>query len=120
MATEDIFQFSDSNFQNVVLKSKIPVLVAFWTPDGGPCRAFAPVFEALSTEYKDRVLFGKVNAYDCPGLCAEFRVTSVPTILLLEDGITQSKFIGLRSEDTIRDMIEKFFTGKEEARADEQ
>lgn len=120
MATEDIFQFSDSNFQNVVLKSKIPVLVEFWTPDGGPCRAFAPVFEELSTEYKGKVLFGKVNAYECPGLCAEFRITSVPTILLLEEGITQSKFIGLRSAEAIRDMINKFFTKKEEAKVDEQ
>lgn len=114
MATEDIFIFSDSNFQNVVLKSKIPVLVEFWTPDCGPCRSMAPIFDELAGIYKDKVLFGKVNAYDCPRLCAEFRITSVPTILLLEEGITQSKFIGLRSAEELHQMINKYFAKKEE------
>ena len=119
MATEDIFVFSDGNFQNIVLKSKIPVLVEFWTPDCGPCRSMAPIFDELAGKYKDKVLFGKVNAYDCPKLCAEFRITSVPTVLLLEEGITQSKFIGLRPADAVCDMIDKFFTGKKEKKDNE-
>ncbi|MBE7067519.1 MAG: thioredoxin [Ruminococcaceae bacterium] len=119
MAAQDIFQFSDSNFQNIVLRSKIPVLVEFWIPDGGPCRSMAPIFEELAGEYKDKVMFGRINAYDCPGLCAEFRINSVPVLLLLEDGITQHKYVGLRSKEQIKGMIDKYFSQKKEAEQDE-
>lgn len=120
MAAEDIFQFTDRNFQKTVLRSKIPVLAQFWIPDGGPCRSMAPIFDELAGEYRDNVMFGKINAYDCPGLCAEFRITSVPTLLLLEEGITVHKCVGLRTKEQIIELLDKYFAMKKKKKEEEE
>ena len=82
MSTVDLTQ---ENFQDVIQKNAM-VLVDFWAPWCGPCRAFAPVYEAASAEHAD-VVFAKVNTEDQPGLGATFQVRSIPTLMLFREQI---------------------------------
>jgi thioredoxin len=82
VSTVDLTQ---ENFQDVIQKNAM-VLVDFWAPWCGPCRAFAPVYEAASAEHAD-VVFAKVNTEDQPGLGATFQVRSIPTLMLFREQI---------------------------------
>ena len=82
MSTVDLTQ---ENFQDVIQKNAM-VLVDFWAPWCGPCRAFAPVYEAVSAEHPD-VVFAKVNTEDQQGLGATFQIRSIPTLMLFRDQV---------------------------------
>ena len=82
MATVDL---SKDNFEEVVSKNDI-VLVDFWAPWCGPCRSFAPTFEAASEKYSD-IVFGKVNADDERELAGAFNIRSIPYVMLLRERV---------------------------------
>ena len=79
-------EFSDATFETEVLKSDKPVLVDFWAPWCGPCRALTPVLEEVATEYADRVNFVKINVDDNTQTPAKYGVRSIPTLMLFEEG----------------------------------
>ena len=113
MASAHILELTDQDFDKVVLKSRLPVLVDFWAPWCGPCRAMAPTIEQLSEEYAERVLIGKVNVDEaaCAAVSAQFRIASIPTLMLFVDGFTKEKMIGLRGIGEIRSVLDRY-TGK--------
>ncbi len=82
MATQDL---TAENFESVVTGNKI-VIVDFWAPWCGPCKGFAPVFEAMSEKHPD-VVFAKVNSDDEQGLAAHFAIRSIPTIMLFREEV---------------------------------
>lgn len=108
MASDKIIRFRDDTFNSIIIKSKIPVFVDFWAPNCGPCRTLAPILEKLAEEYEGRLLIGSVNVEECPNLMKEFRVSSVPMLALLIDGITEQKLIGLRTIEELRSMLSKY------------
>ena len=108
MASNNIIRFSDDNFNSVVIKSRVPVLVDFWEASCGPCRTLAPILDKLAEEYDGALLIGTVNVNECPTVTKEYRITSVPTLTLLVDGITQQRIIGLRTADELKATLDKF------------
>ena len=97
-----MIQLKNSDFDSAVASGK--VLVDFWASWCGPCKMIAPVLEKLSAEY-DNVKFCKVNVDEEPALAIKFKVESIPTLLLFEDGKLTKKLIGFRSEDAIKEFI---------------
>ena len=99
-------EFTDANFQAEVLDTDKLVLVDFWAPWCGPCKAIGPVIEEIATEYEG-VSVGKVNVDNNPAVSTQFRVRSIPTVLLLKNGEILEKFVGGRSKADYTSAIEK-------------
>ena len=82
MATVEL---SNSNFEDVVTKNEM-VIIDFWASWCGPCKSFAPVFEAASEQHRD-IVFGKVNADDEQELAAAFSIRSIPFVMLMREKV---------------------------------
>jgi thioredoxin 2 len=77
---------TDANFDAVVGRTELPVVVDFWAPWCGPCRVMAPQFERAARQLKARALLAKVNSDDNPRTAARFGIRSIPTLVLLKGG----------------------------------
>lgn len=97
-----------STFQTEVIdtSSRIPVLVDFWAPWCGPCRALSPTLDRLSAEYGDQIRIVKVNSDEEPALAAEYGVRSIPNVKAFVDGRVADEFLGAQPESAIRSFIE--------------
>lgn len=97
---------SDATFETEVLKWPLPVLVDFWAPWCGPCRAMAPVTERLAGEYAGRVKFCKLNVDENPLASQKYQVMSIPTVLLFKQGTIADMSVGAVSERELKPRIE--------------
>jgi thioredoxin 1 len=104
---EFLAKFTDANFEQEVLKSEKPVLVDFWAPWCGPCRAVGPVVEELAETYKGRVKVGKINIDDNPSTATAYGVMSIPTLILFNKGAIMDKLIGLSPKERLEGLIKK-------------
>lgn len=93
-------------FSSFIQQGK-PVLVDFWAPWCGPCRMIAPVVEELSKQYADDLAVGKVDVDKCPDLARQFRVMSIPTLILFKDGQVIDQKLGYQPKDALEDMIRR-------------
>ncbi|MBR5240826.1 MAG: thioredoxin [Muribaculaceae bacterium] len=82
-------------------------IVDFWAVWCGPCRAFAPIFEELSDEFKGEVKFIKVNVDNATQIAQKYQIRSIPTLILFKDGEEVQKWIGGRPKETLRTMIKE-------------
>ena len=107
MAGEAVVHVSDSGFEEEVLKADKPVLVDFWAPWCGPCRAIAPAVEALAGEYKDRLKVAKVNIDDNGKTAQSYGVMSIPTLVLFKDGKVLDTVVGLVPKERLETFVKK-------------
>ena len=89
-------ELSDANFDQVVERSDLPVVVDFWAPWCGPCRQMAPQFEQAAGTLKGRALLVKVNSDDNPRTASRFGVRSIPTLVKLQHGREVARVAGAR------------------------
>jgi thioredoxin 1 len=107
MATEQVQTFTDSNFDDTVLKSGEPVLVDFWAEWCGPCKRLAPTVDSLASDYAGKVTVGKLNVDDNPNTAFKFQIRGIPTLLLFKGGQVVESVVGLAQKDDLKKVIEK-------------
>lgn len=105
----DVTIFTDNEFDAKVLKAATPVLVDFWAPWCGPCKAIAPVIGELAAEYAGKILIGKMNVDDNPSTPGRYGIRAIPTLILFKDGQVVDQITGAVGKQQIKAMLEKAF-----------
>src|SRR5438552_8271351 len=86
MASANLLEFTDANWQAEVVNSVVPVVVDFWAPWCAPCRALTPTIESLAAKYAGKVKVGKLNIDDHQEVAAKYGVTSIPRVFIFKGG----------------------------------
>ena len=107
MATENVQTFTDSNFDETVIRAGTPVLVDFWAEWCGPCRRLAPTVEALAGDYVGKLTGGKLNVDDNPNTAFKFQIRGIPALLLFKGGLVVESVVGLAQKDDLKKVIDK-------------
>lgn len=102
-----ILHITKDNFEKEVLKSEVPVLVDFWADWCGPCKALGPILEEAEKDLAPGVKVAKINIDEQEELAAQFRVMTIPTLLLFKNGQPVEKSIGLVSKDKVVELGKK-------------
>jgi thioredoxin 1 len=104
---EGVLEIDDITFDAEVLKSDKPVLIDFWAPWCGPCRAISPLVEDLAGEFGDKIKFVKCNVDDNPITPGKYGIRSIPTLMFFKNGNVVDQVIGIVARSKIEGMINK-------------
>ena len=104
--TSHIEEVNDDNFAQVVLDSERPVLMDFWAQWCGPCRALAPIVEAVAEQYAGSAQVVKLNVDDNPSVVEKYRIQAIPTLIVFRDGEEKKHILGAVSREEITRAID--------------
>ena len=102
----NIIEIDDDAFDSEVIKSDIPVMVDFWAPWCGPCRAIAPTVEALEKSYAGKVKFIKVNVDENPQSPAKYAIQAIPTLIFFKNGQVVDQITGMVGKSKLEEAID--------------
>lgn len=114
---QNVTVVSDASFETDVLKSERPVLVDFWAPWCGPCRAVAPVLEKIAELYAGKVRVAKLNVDENPVTAETYGIRSIPTVALFSGGDVVDGVLGAAPLPFFTDMLEKHLNGNRAKKA---
>jgi thioredoxin 1 len=97
--------FNDSDFEQEVLQSDVPVMVDFYADWCGPCRMVAPIVEELAGEYAGKIKIGKINVDENPNTAKQYNVMSIPTILFIKGGKVVDQVIGALPKASLQQKL---------------
>ncbi len=106
MAGNNTLTFSDTDFDQDVLRSDVPVLVDFWAEWCGPCRMMAPTIDVVATEYAGKVKVGKLDVDSNGGTAMRYNIRGIPTLLLFKGGHVVEQRVGAVGKSEVQKMIE--------------
>ncbi|MEM2081161.1 MAG: thioredoxin [Candidatus Bathyarchaeia archaeon] len=101
------FHLSDANFEDTVKRNPL-VLVDFWAPWCGPCRALAPTIEELAREYAGKALVAKLNVDENPDTAEQFQIFSIPTVVVIKNCREVERIVGLCTKQRYVDALNKY------------
>lgn len=110
--TEGITEVSDSSFESEVIESERPVLVDFWAPWCGPCKAIGPIVEKLAQTFGDRMKFAKCNVDDNPVTPGKYGIKAIPTLIFFADGKVAEQITGMTGKSKLETVINDVLAGK--------
>ncbi|MGD9655990.1 MAG: thioredoxin TrxC, partial [Sulfuricurvum sp.] len=99
---------TQTNFDEVVVNSDLPVIIDFWAPWCGPCRMMAPVFEQVAKEYPLKMLFAKVNTEEEQVLGGRFGIRSIPTLMIFKGGKEVHRISGALDRENLKRVVAQF------------
>jgi thioredoxin 1 len=102
---ENVLEIDDGRFEAEVLQGQTPVLVDFWAPWCGPCRAIGPVVEELAVKFGDKIKFKKCNVDDNPLTPSKYGIKSIPTLIFFKGGKVFTQVVGVVAKSKLEDMI---------------
>ena len=106
MASPNVLNLTDSNFDDSVAKSALPVLVDFWAPWCGPCVQLSPVIDEIANERAGKAVVAKVNVDESPALAGKFRVNSIPALLFFKGGQPVGQLVGRQPKAEILSKLD--------------
>ncbi|PIP36586.1 MAG: thioredoxin [Desulfobacterales bacterium CG07_land_8_20_14_0_80_52_14] len=104
---QGVMEVSDTSFEKEVLQADQPVLVDFWAPWCGPCRAISPIVEELSGAFGNRVKFAKCNVDDNPATPGKYGIRAIPTLIFFKGGNVVEQVTGMVAKSKLEDTINK-------------
>ncbi|MGM0417982.1 MAG: thioredoxin [Thermodesulfobacteriota bacterium] len=104
---DNVLEIGDTSFEEEVIKSEKPVLVDFWAPWCGPCRAIAPAVEELAETYGDKIKFCKCNVDENPVSPGKYEIKAIPTLIFFKNGEIAEQQTGLVKKEQLEELINK-------------
>ena len=106
MASDKIHTLDNESFDTTVTEAATPVLVDFWAPWCGPCKAIAPILEELAEEMDGKVTIGKVDVDNNSDLAGKFNIRAIPTLLVFKGGEVVDQIVGMTSKSDLTAKLE--------------
>ena len=103
---ENIINVTDSNFDDEVIKSELPVLLDYWAEWCGPCKMIAPILDDIANEYVGKIKVAKINIDDNPNTPAKFGVRGIPTLMIFKSGSIEATKVGALSKSQLSAFID--------------
>jgi thioredoxin 1 len=103
----NVVELTDTNFDDEINKSDVPVLVDFWAPWCGPCRMMAPIIEEFAKDYQSKAKVCRLNTDEARDSAMEFGISAIPTLILFKGGQVQKKWVGLTSKKDLAAAIDE-------------
>ena len=104
--SDNIINVTDSNFEQEVLSSEIPVLLDYWAEWCGPCKMIAPILNDIADEYSGKIKIAKLNIDENPGTPAKFGVRGIPTLMIFKSGSIEATKVGAMSKSQLSAFID--------------
>lgn len=102
-----VLELTDENFDEMIIQTDVPAVVDFWAEWCAPCKAIAPVVEALAEEYAGKVRVGKLNVDENPKTASRFSVRGIPTLLIFKNGEVQEQIVGAQPKGAIKQSLDR-------------
>jgi len=103
----NVVELTDTNFDEEINKSDVPVLVDFWAPWCGPCRMMAPIIEEFAKDYQGKAKVCRLNTDEARDSAMEFGISAIPTLILFKAGQVQKKWVGLTSKKDLASAVDE-------------
>lgn len=110
--SEALTDIQDSTFEQQVLQETKPVIVDFWAPWCGPCKAMAPAFASLAETYRDQMIFAKCDVDSNTAVAERYGIKSIPTLMIFQGGEAINSITGMVSQRVLEEAIQKALSGE--------